>query len=85
AVVLQDQLKAIGVNVKLEVYDWGTLLDRENDPNNWDLLVIGFSTVTTPSQVLYLTNNQHGFTNDKKIAGLLDDIKTSNDQEKAKA
>ncbi|GIN89332.1 peptide ABC transporter substrate-binding protein [Siminovitchia terrae] len=85
AVVLQDQLKAIGINVKLEVYDWGTLLDRENDPNNWDLLVIGFSTVTTPSQVLYLTNNQHGFTNDKKIAELLDSIKTSNDQEKAKA
>jgi peptide/nickel transport system substrate-binding protein len=77
AVVTKEQLEAVGIKVKLAVYDFATLLEKEKDSSTWDILTIGYSTVTTPSQVLYLTNNQHGFTNDEKIAGLLKDIADS--------
>src|SRR5699024_5915174 len=49
AVVMEEQLKAIGVNVKLEIYDWPTLLEKQEEPGEWDASVIGSSTVTTPS------------------------------------
>ena len=77
AVVLKEQLSKAGINARLDIYDWATLLEKERDPSNWDLLVIGVSTVTTPSQVLYLTYNQHGFTKDEKIASMLDEIRAS--------
>ncbi|MFD1926800.1 ABC transporter substrate-binding protein [Sporosarcina siberiensis] len=83
AVVTKEQLEKAGINVTLAVYDWPTLLEKENDAGSWDMLTIGFSTVTTPSQILYLTNNQHGYTDDKKIAELLKDIAVSTSVEES--
>ncbi|WP_462412699.1 ABC transporter substrate-binding protein [Neobacillus sp. Marseille-QA0830] len=71
AVVLQQQLNKLGVNAKLETFDWPTLLEKRKDPAAWDILVTGYSTVTTPAQILYLNPNDHGWTNDAKIADLL--------------
>ena len=77
SVILKEQLARVGINARLDVYDWPTWLEKEKDPANWDLLVIGVSPVSTPSQVLYLTYNQHGFTKDEKIASSLDEIRAS--------
>ncbi len=74
AVVLESQLRELGVNVKLETFDWPTLLDRRKDPAAWDIMVTGYSTVTTPAQIYYLNPNDHGWTNDAKIADLLEQI-----------
>ena len=83
AVVTKEQLEKVGINVRLDVYDFATLLEKEKNPENWDLLTISVSTVTTPSQVLYLTYNQHGFTKDENITGLLKDIKASTSAEES--
>lgn len=84
AVVLQGQLHDIGMNVKLETYDWPTLLEKRKDPGAWDILVSGYSTVTTPAQILYLTPNDHGWTEDPKIADLLSKINKSPSNDQAK-
>lgn len=84
AIVTKEQLEKAGMKVRIDVYDFATLLDIEQDPNKWDLLTISFSTVTTPSQILYLTPNQHGFMEDEKIASLLDAINQSSSDEEAK-
>ncbi|WP_262174149.1 ABC transporter substrate-binding protein [Saccharococcus sp. Marseille-Q5394] len=84
AVVLKEQLSKMGVNAKLEIYDWPTLLDKRNNPENWDLMVAGISYVTTPSQLLAVNPDWPGWTNDEKISTALDEIRVAATKEEAK-
>ncbi|WP_413355799.1 ABC transporter substrate-binding protein [Robertmurraya sp. 2P01SA] len=77
SVVFHEQLKKIGMNVKLEVLDRATYSERRTDPANWDLLSVGLSTVTTPSQHLSLSATWPGWTDDAKVAEMLDAIEAS--------
>lgn len=47
--VVQEQLQQIGMNVKLEIFDWPTITERREDPGNWDLYTTSFSVVNSPS------------------------------------
>ena len=49
AVVIQEQLKKIGVNVKIEVMDWATLLTMRADSSEYD----GFITGSPRLQLLH--------------------------------
>src|SRR5690606_39876834 len=41
AVSVQQMLNDVGINAKLDVYDWGTLLERRGDPGAWDIFFTG--------------------------------------------
>ncbi|MFD1929276.1 ABC transporter substrate-binding protein [Sporosarcina siberiensis] len=84
AVVMQEQLNAIGVNVKLELYDWPTLLDKQNNAGAWDVVITGSSTVTTPSQLVSLSPSFAGGMHDPKMTELLHSLETSDNHEDAK-
>lgn len=49
ALVMQQQLNAVGMNVKLEVYDWPGSLERRRDLNAWDMFTSGHSTRFDPT------------------------------------
>ncbi|WP_368653150.1 ABC transporter substrate-binding protein [Ornithinibacillus sp. 4-3] len=83
AVVMEEQLKAIGVNVKLEIYDWPTLLEKQEQPTEWDASVIGSSIVTTPSQLLYISPSFAGGKRNETILGLKDQIEDASTLEEA--
>lgn len=55
AVVIQEQLTKIGLNVELEVYDWPTINEKQYDQDAWDIYTMSFSTVSTPPQFLGLS------------------------------
>ena len=76
--VVQQQLEQIGVNTKVEIYDFTTLLTKRADPDAWDIYVGEFTTPTTPSQLLYL-NASYGFADDAKLAELLKKVNASID------
>lgn len=86
AVATQQLLEDVGMNVKLDVYDWPTLLERRDDPSAYDIFYTGFSIVSTPHQYVFLDSETQwpGWTNDKDLDELLDKIKESSDQEEAK-
>lgn len=42
AQVAERQLSEVGFNVKIENYEWATLLDNRGDPEAWNLLVVGW-------------------------------------------
>ena len=84
AVVLKEQLEQIGVKVKLEIYDWPTLLDKRTNPDNWDLMIVVSSYVTTPSQLLVVNPNWPGWTDDEKITSSLQSIRTAETLEEGK-
>ena len=84
-IVIQEQLTQLGMNVKLEVYDWPTLMDKQaNNPDDWDFLIMGSSTVSTPTQLLYLSPTFAGGIADSTTIDLLKSIETSENQEDAK-
>lgn len=83
AIVLTEQLEKLGLNIKIEDYDWTTYQDRRTGPLLWDLLMMGLTTVSTPSQLLSLSSNWSGWTEDEKITELLNQIDRSNSIEEA--
>ena len=73
AVVLQAELKSIGLNAKVDVYDFPTMIDRlTSDKSSWDISMTGFGgNVGSPSQILYLTPSWPGQYKSAKMTSLL--------------
>ena len=86
AVVVQHQLESIGMNVKLDIYDWATVLQKRSEENAYDIFVTGFPTEPIPTKYVFLDskNEWPGWTNDPKIDELLNRINTASSQEEAK-
>lgn len=79
AIVAQEILKSIGVNAKLDVYDWPTVQERRKDANNFDLFAVSFAIRTTLHQYPFLDSkaNYPGWTNSPEIDALLNQIQAS--------
>src|SRR5699024_6939006 len=74
-VVVQEQLKQIGMDVELEVYDWPTLLDiRDNKLGEWDAFISSSTAVSTPPQLLVLSDEWAGGVNDDAVGEAMKDI-----------
>lgn len=85
AVVIQEQLKELGINAELEIYDWPTLVDiANNQPERWEAYVISFSVVSTPPQFLGLDQRSGGGVHDEHLIELMSQIETAPTIEEAK-
>lgn len=86
AVVAQEVLKSIGVNAKLDVYDWPTVQERRTDENNFDLFAVSFATRATIHQYPFLESsaNYPGWTDSPEIDNLLGEIQAAASIEEAK-
>jgi peptide/nickel transport system substrate-binding protein len=86
AVITQQQLEAIGMNVKLDVYDWATLLERRGKPELWDIFYTAWPISATPNQYPFLESSAEwpGWTNNPEIDRLLEEITVQKTQEGAK-
>ncbi|RYL86391.1 ABC transporter substrate-binding protein [Sporolactobacillus sp. THM19-2] len=81
SIAIQQQLKKIGMNVKLENYDWPTLLKRRAVPQGWDMFTMGWLNEAVPVNYnfLYSKNEYPGWTNDPKIDDLIVKIQSVSD------
>lgn len=84
AVVIQEQLSNIGLNVKLEIFDWPTINERQYDQDAWDIYVMGFSSVSTPTQFLGLSPTWAAGVADERVAEDLRAIELAPTIEEAK-
>lgn len=86
AVVAQEQLKEIGMNVVLDVFDWSTVLEKREDPSAYDMFISGWGVRPTPLQYPFLDSRAEwpGWTNSEEIDRLIDEIQVTTDQEKVK-
>ncbi len=80
ATIIQDQLKNIGLNLKIELLEWGTFL-AESGKGNMDMFIMGWAPSTYDGDYGYYPNfhsNQFGsngnrmFYSNKKVDNLLD-------------
>lgn len=87
SVVVKEQLEKVGMNVNLEVFDWATVVDKQDDPSAYDAFITGFSINTDPTQFIFLDskNQWAGWTNNPEIDSLLAEIRGAASQEEAKA
>ncbi|WP_368652805.1 ABC transporter substrate-binding protein [Ornithinibacillus sp. 4-3] len=84
-VVIQEQLKQIGINATLEVYDWAGFIKKRDDLSAWDAFVSDSGTVSTPTQLNALSSTWAGGVNDDKVGETLRAIEVSPTIEEAKA
>ncbi|WP_404332142.1 ABC transporter substrate-binding protein [Mesobacillus maritimus] len=83
AVIAKEQLEKAGMKVKLDVYDWSTLLEIRSTPEEWDIFITGFPPVLAPTQMLILSPDWPGWTNDEQLSNYLTEIKNSTSNEEA--
>lgn len=88
SVMLGAQLESIGMKVKIDIYDFATLLTKRGEEGSWDIYPGVFTMPAAPSQLLYIYPT-YGFADDAKLAELVgkltaaigaDNIKTANDE-----
>lgn len=86
AVVVAEQLKAIGVDVKLDAYEWGAFSEkyRENR-DEWDLVVFPFSTEVDPTQTIGFLPERAGYFDGPELQELLQRFRSAPTQADASA
>lgn len=63
AEIIKQQLEEVGLNIELVSYEWATYLEKWQDLDNWDFVVIGWSTRFSPNELgmLSLETASSGF------------------------
>ena len=67
AIVVQEQLKNIGVNVKLDVLDWPTYTERANDPSAYDITVLANKGKSEPTSLAWARKDYYGWTDSPEL------------------
>lgn len=62
--VIQEQLRQIGMNVKVETYDFPTFLETKNDRSKWDIFLASTGYQVTPPQLLAVNPDWAGLDNE---------------------
>ena len=85
AIVVQQQLQEIGMNVELAEYDWATLLEHRADPEAWDMFASEFTFEPTPINAIYLhsENDYAGWTDSPEIDRLVERIRVTESHDEA--
>lgn len=76
AIVLESELKEIGVNAKVENYDWATLLDKMTDENAYDLNMIWLGYKPEPTSHHFLNTQISGWTESDELTELMDKFRS---------
>jgi peptide/nickel transport system substrate-binding protein len=82
--VVQEQLRQLGVNVKVESYDFPTFLESKGDLTKWDIFITSNGYQLTPPQLLAVNPEWAGL-NDPKVAESLTAIRSAKSDKDAKA
>ncbi len=84
AVVIQEQLKNIGMQVNLEVYDWATLLEKRQDETGYVMYVIENVGVIEPSAQNFLRSDYPGWTESPELDKLIESFRSKQTLDDAK-
>lgn len=83
-IVLQQYLEKIGLNAKLEVFDWPTYLDKRSDKNGFDILIGTSTPKLDPTSMAFLRGNFLGWTDSPELPSIIKEFKTALSIEEAK-
>lgn len=84
-VVIEESLKNIGMDVVLEESDYGTILEKREDENVWDIFITSFAIRPMPTQYLFLNPEWFGWTDSEELKSLADKILNAGSPEEAQS
>ena len=84
AIIIEAELEAVGMNVKVEIYDFATYAQKRNDPANWQIAVQPFSLNPIPTQWIFFNPGSFGWTDDAELLEMVDQMQSAT-LEEAKA
>lgn len=66
--IAKQQLEEVGFKIELVSYEWATYLEKWTDPDNWDLVVVGWSTRFSPNELgmLAIDSQSSGWYNSER-------------------
>src|SRR5699024_5302575 len=79
--VLQQQLKALGMDAKLENYDYATLNSKRDESSSWELIVINNIAKVEPLQQFYIPEDNPGWTDPKPLESIINDYQSADSVE----
>ena len=86
AQVIQEELRAIGVNCDVLTYDSASYSDvRNNHPESWDAFITGFGPKVLPNMNLFLSSSWAGWCTDERVQSDLAAIAAGSDLAEAQA
>ncbi|KFU82211.1 peptide/nickel transport system substrate-binding protein [Amycolatopsis lurida] len=87
AVLIQDSLSKIGINTKIDTFDFATMLGTlTKEPGGWDITTLFFdSALTSPAQMPALTLGTLNGSSSPELDGLMAEFNASTTPEQAKA
>jgi peptide/nickel transport system substrate-binding protein len=85
AVVVEAQLRAVGINAELVVTDWATLLQNRTDDTAYEAFITGFTPTVLPTRNLFFSSSWPGWTDDPAITQAMDAITYAADEASATA
>lgn len=85
SVVIQEQLKQIGLNVELETSDWATVGDKRKNPSAYEAFITAWTIQSEPTQILFLDSKTEwdGWTESEEIDKYLQEIREADSDEEA--
>jgi peptide/nickel transport system substrate-binding protein len=85
AVVIQEQLKGIGIDASLDTFDWPTFTDVREDPTKWELAVIPNTAKSDPGSLVFMRPDFAGFTASPELDTILDRYRAAPTLDEAKS
>lgn len=81
--VMVDELQKLGLNVKMDVVDWTTMLQYKQTPSTYDLYFMDYPAVTSPLSLRTISQTDEGFTTWPEFLDLLSKVNLSKSDEEA--
>ncbi len=80
--VMVQQLEAVGMNIKLDTYDWATFVTENKNPDGYDLFINMFPVVSVPHTLFYLSP-RCGFTDTPELTSYFERTSTASSIDEA--
>lgn len=85
AVVIQEQLKQLGIEAALDTYDWPTFTEVRDDPTKWELAVIPNTAKGDPGSLVFMRPDFAGSTQSPELDAILDQYRAAPTLDEAKS
>jgi peptide/nickel transport system substrate-binding protein len=85
ALVIQQQLAAIGIKVTVTSLDWAAVMDRVQRSDQWHLYTTSFAAVPVPTLRPYLAPDNPGWSRDPKLQAHMSAFRAAETREAARA
>lgn len=83
AIIIHEQLRDFGLNLKLEEFDWPTVSEMRDNKDDYDILIQTQYPKPVPNAQYYLSENYTGWTNSSELDEIVEGLISATSLEQA--